>query len=240
MPLIASSSDPMPAAFHAFCPNHQIVLILCAALLILLALARWKHAGLALILERVMGAGLLLSWPFAAIAHWHLDSLGVDNALPMHFCDIAGLAGFVALWTRQRLACEMVYFFGMAGTLQGLLTPNLKVDFPDPRFFVFFLQHGGVVVTALHVVTSMRCPPRVGAIRRMFAVTMLYTLGAAMVNQILGANYGFLCHKPEQASLMDSLGPWPWYVGSMILLCVVFYSLLYIPFAITRRWHQAV
>ena len=98
----------------------------------------------------------------------------------------------------------------------------------------------GVVVAALHVVTSMRCPPRVGAIRRLFAVTMLYTLGAAMVNQILGANYGFLCHKPEQASLMDSLGSWPWYVGSMILLCVVFYSLLYIPFAITRRRHQAV
>ncbi len=229
----------MPAPFHAFSPSHQIVLVICAVLLILLALARRKHAGLALILERTLGTGLLLSWPFAAFSHWRMDTLELTHALPMHFCDVAGLAGVMALWTRHRLACEIVYFFGLAGTLQGLITPNLMVDFPDPRFFIFFLLHGGVVVTALHVVTSMSCPPRAGAIRRMFGVTMAYALGAAIVNKVLGTNYGFLCHKPEQASLMDSLGPWPWYVGSMVLLCVVFYSVLDAPFVISRRWRAA-
>ena len=226
----------MSASFHAFNPSHQIVLVLCVVLLFLLALARWKHAGVAFQMERLLAVGLLLSWPSAAYNHWRMDTLELNNALPLHLCDIAGLAGVLALWTRNRLACEIVYFFGLAGTLQGLITPNLIVDFPHPRFCVFFLLHGGVVVTALHVVTSLRCPPRAGAIRRMFDVTMLYAAGAGIVNKVLGTNYGFLCHKPEQASLMDSLGPWPWYVGSMVLLCVVFYSLLNVPFVIFRRW----
>ncbi len=226
----------MPTHFHAFGPSHQTVFLICGVVFIVLAFVRWRHARLAQIFERLLAVGLLLSWPFAAFAHWRAETLELSNTLPLHFCDVAGIAAVVALWTRHRLACEIVYFFGLAGTLQGLITPNLKLDFPDSRFFVFFLLHGGVVVSALHIVTSMRCPPRVGAIRRMFGVTMFYAIGAATVNQILGTNFGFLCNKPEQASLMDSLGPWPWYVGSMVLLCMVFYGLLNAPFVLARRW----
>lgn len=71
--------------------------------------------------------------------------------------------------------------------------------------------------------------------KRMFVVTMLYTAAVAGINTTLGTNYGFLCHKPVQASLMDHLGPWPWYIGSLILLCVLFYSILNLPFLIARR-----
>ncbi|MCX6853771.1 MAG: TIGR02206 family membrane protein [Verrucomicrobia bacterium] len=224
----------MPAPFHAFSPSHQTVLWLALISLILLAVARWKSPLLAMRMERILGTALLLTWPLALLSHWQAGTLEWANALPYHFCDIAAVSGGIALWTRHRTAAEIVYFFGLAGTLQGLITPNLKVDFPDPRFFAFFILHAGVVVTALHVVTSMRCPPRSGAILRMFGVTMTYAFSAALLNKLLNTNYGFLCHKPDQASLMDSLGAWPWYIGSMILLCMTLYSLLYLPFYITQ------
>jgi uncharacterized membrane protein YwaF len=51
---------------------------------------------------------------------------------------------------------------------------------------------------------------------------------------IVGANYGFLCHKPETASLYDVLGPWPWYVGASGLVGLVFFILLDLPFVIQR------
>jgi len=99
----------------------------------------------------------------------------------------------------------------------------------------FFLLHGGVVVSALHAVTALGCSPRQGAVPRMICVTLAYAAFAALINKALGTNFGFLCHKPDQASLMDSLGPWPWYIGSMVILCGVFYSVLNAPFALTRR-----
>jgi len=226
---------PMPASFHAFSTSHQIVLMLTVLAIIGLAISRWKNLPIAPVLERLLGTTLLLTWPLAVWVYWSHGTLEANNALPCHFCDIAAISGGIALWTRNRLACEIVYFFGLAGTLQGLLTPNLEVDFPHPRFLVFFLLHAGVVVTALHVMMALTCPPRPGALRRMFGVTMLYTVTIAAINAALGTNYGFLCHKPAQASLMDQLGPWPWYVGSLILLCVLFYSLLYLPFFIAHR-----
>ena len=52
-------------------------------------------------------------------------------------------------------------------------------------------------------------------------------------NQILGSNYLFIAHKPETASLIDVLGPWPWYILSLEVIGAVMCLLLYLPFAIS-------
>lgn len=225
----------MPAPFHAFGPSHLIVLSLCGTFLVVLAIAaRWAPT-LSRVLEKTLAILLLTSWPLSLLAHWQLGELNPGNSLPLHFCDVAAIAGGLALLTRQRLAAEILYFFGMAGTLQGLITPNLNVDFPQMRFISFFILHGGVVIAALHVVTAMKCPPRPGAVPRMMGLTLAYAAAVGAANAALGTNYAFLCAKPQQASLMDALGPWPWYIGSLILLCGVFYTLLYAPFFIARQ-----
>jgi hypothetical integral membrane protein (TIGR02206 family) len=221
-------------AFQAFGTTHQSVLVMTVIAVLMLATLRRARPVMALLLERLLGTALFLTWPASAYAHWLAGDLHLENALPCHFCDIAAISGSIALWTHHRLACEVLYFFGMAGTLQGLLTPNLQADFPDARFVVFFMVHAGVVVAALHVVTAMHCPPRAGAVKRMFAFTMLYAVSAGAVNALLGTNFGFLCQKPEAASLMDKLGPWPWYIASLIALCVIFYTVLNLPFVIAR------
>jgi len=230
----------MPPAhpFHVFGTSHQAVLVLTPLMIVLLALLRRWHEGLAVRAERLLAVLLFLTWPVTMIGHWLGGDFSRDNAYPCHFCDVAAMCGSVALWARSRLFCEILYFFGMAGTLQGLLTPNLKADFPDLRFFAFFLLHSGVVVAALHAVTSMRCPPRPGAVPRMAGITFLYGLLAGLLNALAGTNYGFLCSKPEVASLMDHLGPWPWYIAGLVLLTVVFYTVLNLPFVMARWWRS--
>ena len=68
----------------------------------------------------------------------------------------------------------------------------------------------------------------------MVAMT-IYALVVGGLNTLLGTNYGFLCAKPPTASLMDLLGPWPWYVGALWLLGLVFYLALDLPFWLQRR-----
>lgn len=224
-----------PVAFHAFGPTHLAVWGVCLGLLVLLTLLRRLKSPAAVWAERTLALILLTHWPLVALNHWRNGTSEWGNSLPLHLCDVAGIAGGIALLTRNRLAAEIVYFFGLAGTLQGLITPNLDTDYPAFRFFAFFILHGGVVVTALHVVFSMGCPPREKSVPRMVGLTLLYAAFVGGVNYITKANFAFLCEKPAQASLMNALGPWPWYIGSLVLLCGVFYSILYLPFFLARR-----
>jgi hypothetical integral membrane protein (TIGR02206 family) len=222
----------MPPAFHPYGTSHKAVLaITLGAFIIMLLLSRTRWA---MISQRVLGTALLALYPVGMVVHALYGSLSVLTALPLQYCDIATLAGGIALWTRRPFFCEVVYFFGIAGTLQGLLTPALIYEYPDPRFFLFFIMHAGVPITAIYVVTAMKVRPRPGAVLRIMAFSVAWYAVIAVVNYAIGANYAFQCSKPVQASLFDQLGPWPWYNLSTIGLGLVFYSVLYLPFAFRK------
>jgi len=158
----------------------------------------------------------------------------LDSLLPFHLCDIAAFICGFALITRKPILCELAYFWGLAGTLQGLLTPNLGHDFPSPIFFMFFMMHGVIVITALVLPLGLGWRPRHGAALRAFVWVLVYAAFAFLVNYLLNTNFGFLMHKPEQASLLDVMGAWPWYVLWLIGAAGVLFFLLSLPFKKTR------
>lgn len=226
----------MPPAFHPYGTSHQAALaVTLLAFILMLVLARTRFARIA---ERALGTLLLLLFPISLVTHAWAGTLNAQTALPLQYCDIACIAGGIALCTRRQFFCEVVYFFGLAGTLQGLLTPALLLDFPDPRYFFFFLLHGGVPIAALYVVTAMRHRPAPHAVRRMMTFSVSWYAVIAVINAALDTNYAFQCSKPPQASLFDQLGPWPWYNFVTIALGVVFYSALYLPFAFRKPAEQ--
>lgn len=224
---------PHAPAFHPFGASHQTALLITALVLaMMLLLSRTRFARAA---EKMLGALLLLLFPATLLMHWMNGSLNAQTCLPLQYCDIASIAGGLGLYLRRHFWCEVVYFFGIAGTFQGLLTPALLHDFPDPRFFAFFALHGGVTVAAFYVVTGMRVRPRPHAVARMMAFSLAWYAVTALANAALGTNYAFQCAKPPNASLFDHLGPWPWYNFAAIGLGVVFYSALCLPFTFRRK-----
>lgn len=60
----------------------------------------------------------------------------------------------------------------------------------------------------------------------------IYMAVIAVVNILTGGNYLFLCHKPNNPSIMDYLGPWPWYVFGLEAVGIVIMCILYLPFFI--------
>lgn len=50
------------------------------------------------------------------------------------------------------------------------------------------------------------------------------------INIMLSANYMFLRHKPNSASLLDFLGPYPYYILSLELVVIIVFVILYLPF----------
>ena len=97
-------------------------------------------------------AGLLLvNWIGYEIERYMAGVFTPAGALPMQLCDWAMFAVIAALVTRRFGVYEVAYFWGMAGTLQAILTPNLQEGFPSLHFISFFVAHSGIVVGILYL-----------------------------------------------------------------------------------------
>jgi hypothetical integral membrane protein (TIGR02206 family) len=163
---------------------------------------------------------------FVARGDWELDF-----NLPLHLTDVVTVVAVLALWTRRPLLVELTWFWGLTASLQAVLTPDLgSADFPDLIYWTFFITHSGAVVAALMLVVGCGIAPRPGAVRRMFAATVLVAAAAGIANLLTGGNYMWLRDKPEAGSLLDLMGPWPWYIVSAAVLALVLFTLLAAPF----------
>jgi hypothetical integral membrane protein (TIGR02206 family) len=157
------------------------------------------------------------------------------TSLPLALCDVGVLVAAAACWWRVVLLVELTYFWGLAGTLQAIITPDLNVGFPHLVFFQYVVGHVGIVVAALFLVVGMRIVPRRRSVVRVFAITLGYTALVGIVDALTGANYMFLRSPPGEWTLLRVLGPWPWYVASAAGVALVLFTLLDAPFWSERR-----
>ncbi len=159
----------------------------------------------------------------------------LERFLPFHIC---GAAVFLLAWTAFRnsaLTFEVSYYWGLGGTTQALLTPDLAAPFPQYHFWQYFLTHGGIVVLVVFLLAVWQMRPRKGSILRVFLITNAYMGLVAVANVILrqsglDANYMFLCRAPEGESPFFFLG-WPWYILFLEAFALVTVAVLYLPWA---------
>jgi len=149
---------------------------------------------------------------------------------PLHLCDMAMFLAIYALLTRQRWAAELLYFWAGAGTTLAMLTPDLQFGFPHWVFFVFFGLHGLVVVSALTLTLGFGLAPTAGGPWRALLATLAYAGVVGLVNVAWGTNFMFLRHKPESATLLDHMGPWPVYIFVGAIVALLAFQLLALPF----------
>lgn len=193
----------------------------------------WVARGLAVVLV----AAEIGWWIYLAAggsAHAQLAT-----AFPLQLCDAAIFVAALALLTRQQLLVEVTYFWGLAGTLQALITPDLPQHFPSFPFFQYYVAHGGVVTAALFLVLGLRQWPGRNAVLRVAAITIVYVSLVGVIDALTGANYMFLRSKPLSGSVLDLMGPWPWYMLWATLLGMALLLILDAPFRVMRRRDQA-
>jgi hypothetical integral membrane protein (TIGR02206 family) len=153
------------------------------------------------------------------------------GSLPLDLCDVAlGIAAIACWYPRWQFGVELTYFWGLAGTLQGVLTPDLSASFPDLQFFEFVAGHVGIVIAALYLVVGLRLEPRSGSVAKVFVFTAAYTALVGLFDWLADANYMYLARIPRRTSLLSVLGPWPWYLVSAAGVAVVLFLILDAPF----------
>lgn len=162
----------------------------------------------------------------------------VRASLPLALCDVALVVAAIACWwPGWLLGIELTYYWGLTGTVQAVLTPDLSAGFPQLEFFQFVVGHLGIVVAAFYLVVGRQIEPRPGSVPRVLGITMAYAVLLGVFDWVIGANYMYLAAPPDRGTLLSVLGPWPWYLVSATAIAFVLLVLLDLPFRRSRRRH---
>ncbi|PGL73124.1 TIGR02206 family membrane protein [Bacillus sp. AFS055030] len=225
-------------AFRLFSKDHLltigILLILCVLLFVFRKQIQrsWKKR-----LFRFSVAFLLL----ASEILYHIwlvyeNAWSLKNGLPLELSDLTVILGIIMLLTNSYRMFQFMYFAGLASSIQAIMTPDLgHYSFLHFRYFEFFVSHGGVVLACLVMVVASKFRPTIPSMWVTVLIVNLYAACVFFINKALNSNFMYLMKKPENASILDYLGPWPWYLLSAEIVMIVTFYILYSPFWIKRK-----
>lgn len=164
---------------------------------------------------------------YLAGRHW----LTFPDNLPFELCDATLCVTVIALFTLNATVFDLAYYGALAGTSMAVLTPDLWEQFPSFSTIQFFIAHGLVIVGVLYLVWSRSARPRPGSIWRAMLGLNVFAAFTGSFDWIFRTNYMYLRAKPDNPSLLDYLGPWPWYIAATELVALALFALLYVPFS---------
>ncbi|RNA69293.1 TIGR02206 family membrane protein [Alteribacter keqinensis] len=155
---------------------------------------------------------------------------GKNHALPLELCNISLVFVIVLMLTRHRAIHSLVLFIGIAGAIQAIVTPVLSYGFPHFRFVHFFYTHILIIWVSVYFVVIHNYRPRFLSV--LIALLFLNILLPVIIwiNHSVNGNYWFLSEKPAGGSLLDYLGPHPWYILSLQGVAFVLFTLIWLVF----------
>jgi hypothetical integral membrane protein (TIGR02206 family) len=225
----------MEPEFQPYGLPHLTVISLTIVLPFVLAAIVWrtKSPRVEKVIIGVLSAVLVLNYVVYLIFIRSRGTAIWQHMLPMQLCDWGMVVVIVAMWTGNQRWFEVAYFWGIGGTLQAVLTPNLPFGFPDWRFISFFTSHCGVIIGVVFLMLTRRYRPFPMSIVRVFLWSEFYFVVTFVTDKLTDFNYGFLLHKPEAFSILSFLSDsWPLYLLQLHGVALLFFLGLYAPFAV--------
>jgi len=153
--------------------------------------------------------------------------------LPLHLCGLTEFAIFIYAFSSNKTIKESLYALGIIGALMALLFADWLI-YPIMHFQSLhsFIQHGALFTFCLMLLISGELKPDY---RRLPAVAGLLTIicfGLYFFNKVYDTNFFFL-NYPSPGSplvLFEELAGNPGYIALTILLLLVVWLVMYLPF----------
>ena len=217
--------------FSLFGNQHIWAISIMIALCIFLPLFAKKRLAQQqqLLLLRVMALTISFWTLLYIVVRAWLGDFDYLTDLPLDICNIVALTLPFLMWNPSYRVHEIIYFWILAGTLQGIITPHLFNGFPNYIFFKYWIVHAGLVVFAIYVTVVYDFKPTRKSIWKAFIALQAYVFFVLIMNLIIGSNYVYVLRKPPTASALDYLGSWPWYLVVCELMALVLFVIVFLP-----------
>ncbi|MBS4200915.1 TIGR02206 family membrane protein [Bacillus sp. FJAT-49732] len=188
------------------------------------------HSKKLILIERLFALSLLVMEVLYHIWLIRIGRWSLIDSLPLELCSISLMVAIILLWTGNKHLYDFVIYAGIGGALQAMVTPVLDLSFPHFRYFHFFYTHIGIIITALYFTwIKGYIPTFKGIIKTLVILNVLLPFVFA-TNYFFQGNYMFLKAKPVNGSLLDFLGPYPWYILSLEAVAFVIFVVLWLLF----------
>ena len=176
---------------------------------------------------------------FVVVAY-HLYSISLGNYnistdLPLYLCSFMALLIPIFTYNRKRWMFEILLFWIIAGTSQGVITPDIPVGFPTFYYFRYWTVHLGLLIIIFYAIFVFKMKPTFKSVFKSFFALQLYVVFMVTINYVLNANYFYLNEKPQSASVLDYLGEWPLYIIVAQLIIIPYFLLIYLPFYLIEK-----
>jgi hypothetical integral membrane protein (TIGR02206 family) len=231
----ALATIPATRKFSAYGPSHLAVLVVFAiGSAALVWIGRRQTEAQARLLGRVLAVLTIAMFSVALV--YKLVQPAIDHSVPLQLCDLAELTAAYALWSQRKWAFTLTYYWGLPLSSQALITPDLNgPDFPSHGFLTFFALHLLIVWAAIYLTWGIGTRPNWRSYRFAVITTLAWGAFTFVFNTIAGSDYGFLNRKPLNASVLDFLGPWPFYVLAEVAIVGAVWALMTWPWELKRR-----
>lgn len=231
------AKDYTGGAFELFGSAHLVALALVLLINLVIVASRKRFTDLGKKRFRFGLAALLVINELAFhLWNYSIGQWTIQTMLPLHLCSVLVWVSAYMLLTRSYSIYEFAYFLGIGGAIQALLTPDAGIyGFPHFRFFQTIISHGAIVTAAIYMTLVEGYRPYWSSLVRVAIWGNIYMAAVGIVNWLVGSNYLFIARKPDTASLIDMLGPWPWYIISLEVVAILMCLVLYLPYAVRDR-----
>ena len=176
--------------------------------------------------------GWTLIFSRLSLDFWYITTgqWSLQTSLPFELCSIASILCAIMLFTKNRHLFEIFYFIALAGAIQAILTPDLNFGFPQYRYIQFFIDHLLLIISPLIMIVLYGFTITRKSLIKSFLALNCIAIIIYFVNVLFSSNYMFLRRKPMSGSLLDLLGPYPYYILSLEVVSLIIFIVLYIPF----------
>lgn len=171
---------------------------------------------------------------------YHIWKISIGNYnfntdLPLYLCSLMALIIPVFGYYKKYWMYEILFFWILVGTVQGVITPDIPEGFPSFDYFRYWIVHLGLLIIIFYAAYVLKMRPKFISVFKSFFALQIYLVVVAGINYILNANYCYLNEKPESASILDYFGEWPIYIIIVQLLLIPVFILVYLPFFIKHK-----